>query len=166
MSPRTAEFEKDASERPNAKRSRPLTAIAVGGLIVGALDLTYAILVYSPRHPILIPQTIASGLLGERAYDGGMATAILGVLLHFTIAFGAATVYYLASRKIPFMVTRAFASGLLYGAMVYGFMQLVVLPLSAAPHHPMALFLRACEFVEHWFFVGLPIALSVRRYSP
>jgi hypothetical protein len=24
---------------------------------------------------------------------------------------------------------------------------------------------KACEFVEHWFCVGLPIALSVRHYS-
>lgn len=30
---------------------RPLPAIVVGGFIVGVLDLTYAILVYSPTTP-------------------------------------------------------------------------------------------------------------------
>jgi hypothetical protein len=45
-----------ASSRP---KPRPFPAIIVGGLIVGVLDLTYAILVYSPKEPILIPQTIA-----------------------------------------------------------------------------------------------------------
>lgn len=52
-------------------RPRPFPAILVGGAIVGVLDLIYAILVYSPHKPILIPQTIATGLLGTKAYDGG-----------------------------------------------------------------------------------------------
>jgi hypothetical protein len=118
--------------------SRPRLAIGVGGLIVGMLDLLYAIMVYNPRHPILIPQTIA---------------------------LGAAAVYYLASRKLTFMLRRAILFGMLYGAAVYLFMRFVVLPLSAVPsgHTPLAY--AAAEFVEHWFCVGLPIALSVRHYS-
>ena len=129
------------------------------------LDLIYAILVYNPKHPILIPQTIASGVLGMKSYSGGVSTAMLGLALHFTIALGAATVYYLASRKLSFLIHRAVLSGLIYGASVYLFMHLVVLPLSAAPHGEMPFIYTACEFVEHWFGVGLPIALSVRHYS-
>jgi uncharacterized membrane protein YagU involved in acid resistance len=147
--------------------SRPWLAIGVGGLIVGMLDLLYAIMVYSPRHPILIPQTIASGVLGPKSYRDGAVSAVLGLVLHFVIALGAATVYYLASRKLTFMLRRAVLFGMLYGAAVYLFMHFVVLPLSAVPsggHTPLAY--AAPEFVEHWFCVGLPIALSVRHYSP
>lgn len=144
---------------------RPAAAILVGGLIAGALDLAYAIAVYSPRAPIRIPQTIASGLLGPRAYEGGAGTAALGVVLHFVIALGAAAVYYLASRGLEVLIRRAVACGLVYGALVYLFMHLVVLPLSAVAKHPMPFVYMAAELVEHWFFVGLPIALSVRRYS-
>jgi uncharacterized membrane protein YagU involved in acid resistance len=144
---------------------QPFPAIAVGGLIVGVLDLIYAILVYSPKKPILIPQTIASGILGMKSYSGGAQTAALGVLLHFVIALGAATVYYLASRKLAFLVHHAVLSGVIYGALVYLFMHLVVLPLSAASLGHTPLLYAACEFVEHWFCVGLPIALSVRHYS-
>ena len=146
-------------------KPRPLQAIVFGGLIVGVLDLSYAIVVYSPKKPILIPQTIASGILGTKSYSGGVQTAVLGVLLHFVIALGAAAVYYLASRKLTFMVSSAVLSGLIYGALVYFFMHLVVLPLSAAPHGHMSYVYKVCEFVEHWFWVGLPIALSVRHYS-
>jgi len=145
--------------------SRPFPAIVVGGVIVGVLDLIYAIVVYSPTRPIRIPQTIASGVLGAQSYRGGAQTAALGVLLHFVIALGAATVYYLASRKLPFLVERAVLLGLIYGALVYLFMHLFVLPLSAVPHREMPFIYKACEFVEHWFCVGLPIALSVRHYS-
>ncbi|HLV96048.1 MAG TPA: hypothetical protein VKS44_12720 [Candidatus Acidoferrales bacterium] len=146
-------------------KPRPFLAIGVGGLIIGVLDLAYAIILYAPHKPILIPQTIATGVLGLKSYSGGTETAVLGVFLHFVIAFGAATVYYLASRKLTFMVHRAVLCGLIYGALVYAFMHAVVLPLSAAPNSHMALIYKACEFVEHWFCVGLPIALSVRHYS-
>jgi uncharacterized membrane protein YagU involved in acid resistance len=144
---------------------RLLPAIVVGGLIVGVLDLTYAILVYSPHKPILIPQTIASGLLGTNSYQGGVATAVLGVILHFLIALGAATVYCLASRKLTILLSHTIVCGLLYGALVYLFMHLVVLPLSAAPHRHVPFVYKACEFVWHWLGVGLPIALSARHYS-
>lgn len=150
---------------PTLAHPRPFLAIGVGGLIVGILDLTYAIIVYSPHLPIVIPQVIASGVLGRRSFQEGAASAVLGVVLHFTIALGAATVYYLASRKLTFLVHRAVLCGMLYGAAVYFFMHLVVLPLSDAPHGHMPLAYAAAEFVEHWFGVGLPIALSVRYYS-
>src|SRR5260370_38892928 len=88
-------------------KARPFPAIMVGGLIVGVLDLTYATLVYSPQKPILIPQTIASGVLGMKSYSGGAPTAALGAFLHFVIALGAATVYFLASRRLPLLARRA-----------------------------------------------------------
>jgi uncharacterized membrane protein YagU involved in acid resistance len=144
---------------------RPFPAIILGGLIVGVLDLAYAIIVYSPHQPILVPQTIASGVLGMKSYGGGMASAGLGVFLHFVIALGAATVYYLASRKLPFLVRRAFIGGIIFGALVYLFMHFVVLPLSAVPPGHTRFVYQAFEFVEHWFCVGLPISLSVRHYS-
>jgi len=146
-------------------RPQPFPAIVVGGLIVGVLDLAYAVLVYSPKEPILIPQTIASGILGMKSYDGGVRSAALGVVLHFVIALGAAAVYYLASRELTFLVSRAVLSGIVYGALVYLFMHIVVLPLSALPVRHTPLIYKATEFVEHWFCVGLPIALSVRQYS-
>jgi hypothetical protein len=107
---------------PSLAHSRPFPAIVVGGVIVGMLDLAYAIVVYSFRHPILIPQTIASGVLGLKSYQEGVLSAALGVLLHFVIALGAASVYYLASRKLTFLVRRAVPFGLLYGTAVYLFM--------------------------------------------
>ena len=129
------------------------------------LDLAYAILVYSPRRPIRVPQAVASGLLGARSFTGGAQSAALGVVLHFTIALSAATVFYLASRRLKFLLQRPILCGLIYGGLVYSFMHLVVLPLSAVAHGPTQWMYQACEFVEHWFCVGLPISLSVHHYS-
>ena len=146
-------------------RTRPLAAILFGGFIAGVLDLAYAVLVYSPGKPILIPQTIASGILGERSFQGGIATAVLGIVLHFVIALLAAAVFYWAARKAGFLIAHAAVAGLAYGAVVYIFMHAIVLPLSAVPHNHMPLIYRVWEFIEHCFCVGLPIALSVRHFS-
>lgn len=154
-----------AAEGKALRKPSAAKAILCGGAIAGALDLAYAIAVYSPRRPILIPQTIASGILGAKSYSGGLPTAALGVALHFTIATTAAALFYAASRKLKFLVSRAVLCGVLYGAVVYLFMHRVVLPLSAVAHHHMPVPYAAAEFVEHWFFVGLPIALSTRRFG-
>ena len=107
-------------------------------------------------------QSVASGLLGRAVLEGGWATAALGLALHFVIALGAATVYYLASRRIALMVNRPVLGGLLFGALVYLFMSRVVVPLSAAPFRiPLTLL----DLAVHMFFIGLPIALSVKAFG-
>jgi uncharacterized membrane protein YagU involved in acid resistance len=148
-------------------KSGAFPAILWGGLIAGGLDLTYAIVFYGLRgvKPISIPQSIASGLLGMRAFKGGLATAALGVACHFLVAFVAAAVYYVASRKLRFLTEEPVIWGVLYGAAIYLFMNYVVLPLSAAPKFRHTTFSIATDVMVHLFFIGLPIALAVRRYS-
>ena len=154
--------------RPDAgpRKPHPLAAILVGGLVAGVIDLTYAIVVYSPKAPIRIPQSVAAGILGRAtSFASGWRSAALGVVLHFTIAMIWATIYFVASRRLPNLIRRPVPCGLAYGAFVFLFMRLVVLPLSAIGPTHMRPVPMVAEFVEHWLGVGLPIALSVRRYS-
>lgn len=142
-------------------------AILWAGLIAGVLDITAAFIQWALRgvSPIRILQAIASGLLGPGSFEGGAATAALGLLLHFVIAFGAAAVYFAASRKIDFLVRQPWIAGPLYGIAVHCFMQFVVLPLSA--FRPSGFSPRgfAIGLIIHIFCVGLPIALAVRKFS-
>jgi hypothetical protein len=150
-------------ENTKAKRT-----ILWGGLSVGVLDITAAFVTNGLRgiSPIRILQSIASGLLGVDSYKGGFTTAALGLFLHFTIATGAATVYYLVSRKLKFLAEQAIVCGLLYGVAVYWFMNLIVLPLSAFPHKiSYALGKVVTGLIVHMLCVGLPISLTVRRFS-
>ncbi len=156
-----------ASETVTGK-SADYRAILFGGLIAGTLDLTSAFIVTALRggsHARML-QGIASGLLGADSFTGGTATAALGVLLHFTIAFIWTIVFYLASRKIKFLIDQPIISGVLYGVVVYLLMYYVIVPLSAAPfqmpHTPDAI---ARDVFIHIICIGLPIALVVRRYS-
>ncbi len=116
--------------------------------------------------PYRILQSVASGILGQRSFILGWRSATLGLLLHFFIAFGAATVYWIASRRIGFLADRPIPAGLLYGECVYIFMNFVVVPLSAIGHFPKFTLPHVLTGpIGHTVLVGLPIALMARRYS-
>jgi hypothetical protein len=149
------------------KNPNAMLAVLWAGFACGVLDITAALIVYGflGAKPVPLLQGIGSGLLGPKAFDGGLATALLGLLCHFVIAFGAAAVYFVASRTFPFLIRNAAVSGALYGVAVYFFMNRVVLPLSAAAKRPFSMRMMIIGVVIHIFCVGLPISLSVRRFS-
>lgn len=142
-------------------------AIFWGGLIAGILDITAASTTtwWLGGSPIRMLQGIASGVIGAAALEGGLASAALGLGLHFFIATTATTVFYLASRKLKFMVERAIISGLLYGVAVFLFMYLVVLPLTFHRNPLTSVTGVVRGIIIHMLCVGLPIALVVRRFS-
>jgi hypothetical protein len=147
-----------------------LKIILAGGLIAGILDLVAACVsawLRSGTSPVRVAQFIASGILGPAAFTGGAASAALGVVCHFLIATGAAAVFYVASRKLRFLIEWPILMGLLYGVPVYLFTTLAVVPLSrvAPPRVPPPLSARITAALIIMFCVGLPIAVIVRRFS-
>ena len=146
------------------KRSRALPTIASAGLIVGILDITSAFVIaeLNGTGSIRMLQRIASGLLGPRSFEGGMATAGLGLAIHFLIAFTAASVFYAASHKLTFLTQHAVTSGLLYGIVVYVFMYWIVVPLAFVnARHSVSRDVTAV--IIHMLLIGLPISLIVRQ---
>jgi hypothetical protein len=116
-------------------------------------------------RPVRLLQGIAAGILGpQAAFAGGWATALLGLLLEFFIATGAAVVYVLASRVLGFLTRRPALAGSLYGIAVYFFMQFVVL-LSRAIHRRFSLELTLIGIAIHMVCVGLPIAYAARCFA-
>jgi hypothetical protein len=146
-------------------RAHPLKTITRAGLIAGTLDgLDAAIVLGLIGGPGVkrVFQFIASGALGPSAFQGGWATASLGVLLHYGIATGAATTYYLLSRPFPTLARKPVLCGPIFGLGVFVFMRHLVIPLSAAPKRPsLTLPGYLNQLIAHTLFVGLPIALSV-----
>jgi hypothetical protein len=141
------------------------TAILWGGLVAGVLDAADGVVAFGFKglNPIQVLQYIASGLLGPSSFRGGLVTAALGTGFHFFIAFVAAAVYVLASQQIALLNGRAVLFGVLYGVMVYFFMNYLVLPLSAVGHSPFSLGLFLNGVIGHGIFVGLPVALYARK---
>ena len=149
----------------SARRSLrgPWPAILIGGLAAGGLDTVAAYVTLNVGWP----RAVAGGLLGMGAFKGGAGVYALGLFLEFLIATLAAAVYYAFSRKLGFLKPHFFVCGLFFGIAVYLVMNLVVLPLCALHvHSPMTRPDLIQGILVHMFFVGLPIAYSVRRFSP
>ena len=142
----------------------PARALVLGGLAVGVLDALDA-LVFFGLHgvsPTRVFQGIAAGLLGRPAFEGGMPTAVLGIGLHFFIAFAVVATYHAGARRLPGLALRPWVYGPLYGLLVYAVMNLVVIPLSAiGPRSPSAGAVLNGLLI-HVLGVGLPAALSSR----
>ena len=151
------------------RSSQVYRAIGWAGLLAGCLDITAALVEarLEGKSPVYLFQAIAGGLLGMSSFQGGLVTAALGAFFHFLIATTAAAVFYLASRKLKFLVKHAIPSGLLYGIAVYVVMRYAVLPLSA--YHVKIALPPVADLIKdvaiHMFMVGLPISLMVRKYS-
>lgn len=144
--------------------------VLLAGLVAGTLDLIAACVsawLRSGVPPLRVSQYIASGVLGQAAFTGGGAAAALGVACHFVIALGAAAAFYIASRKLRFLVAWPISMGLLYGVLVYLFTTLIVVPLSRVtpPRVAPPLSAKIIAMLIIMFCVGLPIALIVRRFS-
>lgn len=172
-----------------------LTAILLGGLAAGVLDILYAFIVYGPLSygltPVEVLQSVAAGWMGrEASRAGGVGTAMIGLVTHFMVATLMAAVFVAAASRVKALTRQAVFWGLAYGLVLYVAMNYVVVPLSSAGaggHFPADL-TEAAERLQrsfsklkndpdrpwmiwgtlftHTVLVGLPIALIAKRFSP
>jgi hypothetical protein len=148
-------------------RSGALTTALVGGLIAGTLDILYAWLFWNIKvglSMIRILQGVAAGILGPASKEGGIPTAMLGLVAHYFIALSMAATFYIAAGRLPVLRQRPIALGASYGLLLYLIMNYIVVPLSNAPaggsKDPLWLSL---SILVHMFLVGVPIALATQR---
>lgn len=141
-----------------------LPAALVGGGVAGAIDIGYAIIANLAKvSPGVVLQSVASGLLGRSAFEGGTATAFLGLALHFLMTIAMAVIFILAARVSAPVRNNLIAAGLLYGCAIYFVMRWIVVPLSRFPGDLRAIHLLELAF--HAVGVGLVIALAARQFG-
>lgn len=143
------------------------TAPIAAGIVCGILDGLAAIIIalsFGGTIPRMF-QGIAAGVLGKPAYQGGTNTVILGIMLHFAIAFGASIFYYIASRSLPALIDQALLMGVIYGVIVHLVMQYVVLPMSQIGRRPFNSKSFIAVLAAHVIVVGPSISLTIRRFA-
>lgn len=99
------------------------------GAALAAVDGLSAILINRLRSPtpsaVRTFQGVAGALLGTDAFTGGLASMLLGVLMHVTVALTWAAVFVLAYRGVPSVRrwTRGWrgtaALGVPFGALIW-----------------------------------------------
>lgn len=135
------------------------------GIVAGITIELYLILTAAlPSHAnvLAIWQWIASAAIGDIAFSS-VAFAWLGLLVHFIVSIGWAGGYAYLAQQQTFMNARWAISGIVYGLVVYCFMDLILLGAHklAAPTPPTV----ANSIIAHCVFFGLPLAYVVSRYN-
>lgn len=148
-------------------RNSLLRSIVLGGMFIFISQIIHQWIVVTlmQKTPfILVWQYIASGLLGDAAFAGGMATAWLGLFFHLIISFVIAAVFILAADRIPLLRRNVIVGSLLYGFGVFIVMNMIVTPFSAAPPIPAPTLPWLIEaIIEHVLLVGLALGIIVQR---
>jgi hypothetical protein len=149
--------------------SRLVRAGVVTGITDGLFSSVLSVVFYRSTVARLF-QGVAGVVLGQQAFDGGVPTAALGVLMHFGVAFAWSTAFLLLVMSSP-RIRGHLASplgvvkvGSLYGPIVWMVMSLAVIPLLV--HRPPAIGIRWwIQLIGHIPFVGIPIVASIGRGS-
>ncbi|MES2176667.1 MAG: hypothetical protein V4550_02285 [Gemmatimonadota bacterium] len=147
------------------------------GLLTGVIDGLWAVVLthlYGGEQ-IKLWQRIAATAFGDSMYNGGVKTAALGLLMHFTVAFTwSAILLLLITRSRWLQQVLDSPLGVLKIAMVYGpliwlVMSLIVVPILT--HKPFTVDGVTATFTYRWFiqaaghiaFVGAPMAWALRK---
>jgi hypothetical protein len=156
--------------QPRAQmKSSLIYSVLIGTIAVALLDATDGVVFFwltAHLNPIQVLQYIASGAFGAASYNGGLATAFAGLVFHFVISFAAVCVFLSVYTRSNTVREYAPVVGLAYGAVVWCVMNLLVLPLSAVTPTVLSPLIVVHGLIGHALFVGLPAALSARRYLP
>lgn len=139
----------------------------IAGLIIGFADeIIYHWFVQNVLGgvPLIsLYQYIASGALGESAFAGGIATALLGALFHYLISIVIAGVLILSVDRIPLLRRYIIPGSLLYGFGVFIVMNMIVTPLSATPPLPTPTTAQLIvAILDHVLVFGLLLGMLVR----
>jgi len=149
-------------------RNSLLRSIVLGGLMIGIADaIVYHWIVSSliGGYPLItVYQYMASGAMGSAAFDGGVPTALLGLFFHFVVSLAVAGVFILSAGRIPLLRRHAIPGSLVYGFGVFIVMNMIVMPLTAAPPLPAPTTPQLIvNILDHVLVVGLPLGILVRR---
>jgi hypothetical protein len=151
-----------------------LSRLVRAGLLTGVTDGLFSSVLSVAFYGSTVTrlfQGVASTILGKEALDGGTSTALIGVLMHFGVAFGWSAVFLLLVKRSAW-IRRVLASpngvvkvASVYGPFVWLVMSLVVIPLLL--HRPPTINFRWwVQLIGHFPFVGLPIVAMIGRGAP
>jgi hypothetical protein len=152
-------------------RSRLLRAGLLTGVTDGLFSSILNVVAYHSTVSRLF-RGVAGVLLGSAATEGGRKMALIGLLIHFGVAFAWSAVFLFVVSRLAW-VRRLLDSRFgvvkvasLYGPFVWSVMSLAVIPLFL--HRLPAIGIRWwVQLIGHVPFVGLPIvAASVGGARP
>ncbi|MGZ6253153.1 MAG: hypothetical protein ACXWM1_08800 [Candidatus Binataceae bacterium] len=134
-------------------------------LLCGSLDIAFAIvatLIAGGSIPPML-RGVAAGPFGDGVQNWGVAGAVAGLVVHFTLMLIMVSVFALLLQRTPLGRLPWFVSGAIYGIGLWLVMYGIVLPARFGTPFPMQGPLKAFVwFLPHVLCVGWPAAWILR----
>ena len=135
--------------------------------IAGSLDISAASIqayVTNKVTPDTLLRYIASGLFGKEAFSGGIAYVLIGLAVHFLIAFSCTVTYFFAYPKIKLLRISVLLSSFFVALVAWIITTRLIIPLSKIQQPPFNLVKAIIAISILYFCVGLPIAFITKSY--
>lgn len=142
------------------------STILWAGALVGLLDISSACINYylrTGKSPVIIFPFIASAIFGKTAMEGKEMIAV-GGLMHFMIAYAFTIFFFLIYPKLPFLSWNRLLTGILYGALIWTLMTLVLVPLTRAKAARPSWERSPIDMGILMVAIGIPLSLIAYRY--
>ncbi len=146
--------------------SGALRGIVIATTIAGTLDIlsAFAFAVWHGASPLGVLGGIGSALVDRGTIGNAWVLGAIGLGLHFGIMAAMATAYVLVAALLPFVNRVWLLSGVVFGAILWGIMEHIVLPYRWPTIFPLTGTPEIAEqLFNHIILVGLPIAWIARR---
>ena len=146
--------------------SGALRGIVIATTIAGTLEIlsVFAFAVSDGASPLGVLGGIGSALVDRDAVDAPWVIAAIGLALHFAIMAVMAIAYVLVAAALPFINRIWPLSGIVFGAILWGIMERIVLPYRWPTIFPLTGTTEIAEqLFDHIVLVGLPIAWIARQ---
>jgi len=143
--------------------------VLLTALFVGTTDIVSAfvtIFIKSGKFPEKMFFYIAGGALGvPTAIKGGTWVALLGLFIHYSIAFLYTLFFFIIFPRLKFLSFNKYLVGMLYAVFVNVSMDQLVLPLTPLPAGgPFNLAEAYIGWVVLGVLFGIPIAYNAYKY--
>ena len=139
----------------------------MSGLVVGSLDIIAALTnfyIRTGKDPLVVLKYISSAVFGKAAFSGDNSMNILGLLLHFLIAFIWTIFFFLIYPKLRLISWNRIITGIIYGIFIWLIMSLVVVPMSKASGSTFNIKQAIIAVLILIGAIGLPLSFIAHRY--
>lgn len=137
------------------------------GLIAGSLDILLAFINAwwsSGLPPESVLRFVASGLLGDIAFNGSQWIILIGLIIHYLIAFCWTLLFFCWYPTIQSIISSQIFQVVVLGPFIWLVMNLLVLPLSAAPNLGFHWWSAIKGIIILMIAIGIPLVTKAGQF--
>jgi hypothetical protein len=151
----------------NKNSSGLILTILWSGLLVGTLDIFAAFAnayLSFDVGPTSVLKYIASALIGPTAHNGGTDMVIIGLLMHYAIAYFFTALYFFLYPRLGGASHNNILIGVMYGLFIWLVMNLAIVPFTKIPHQHIHIPQTIINMLILIVMIGIPLSVITGNF--